>query len=212
MLAAVPGLPDKVAEYSSQLSPEQRAAALSSLRSGAVRVLVTSDAMARGMDVPSVANVINYDPALYPKTYVHRAGRTARAGQAGTVYTLLKPEDVVHFNHMVGKLQGSKVQQLKLQPEQLQPLRQALKEALQQVEQLLQVEKQEQGKRHQQQSLQQHQQQQQPASVTGRKQQRQSVDAAQQHDASLGVAPVEKARKRRQERGNKPEPLQHSML
>ncbi|WIA32126.1 hypothetical protein OEZ86_002976 [Tetradesmus obliquus] len=71
MLAAVPGLPDKVAEYSSQLPPEQRAASLAGFRSGAIGVLVTSDAMARGMDVASIANVVNYDPPVYPKTYVH---------------------------------------------------------------------------------------------------------------------------------------------
>ncbi|KAF6254695.1 P-loop containing nucleoside triphosphate hydrolase protein [Scenedesmus sp. NREL 46B-D3] len=164
MLAAVPGLPDKVAEYSSQLPPEQRAASLAAFRSGAARVLVTSDAMARGMDVASVANVINYDPPVYPKTYVHRAGRTARAGQAGAVYTLLKPEDVVHFNGMASKLQGGKVQQMRLQQAQLQLLRPALQDALLQVQQLLQHEKQEQEQR-QRQRTEQKQQGQRPAQV-----------------------------------------------
>ena len=45
-----------------------------------MQVLVCSDAMTRGMDVEGVANVINYDAPEYVKTYVHRAGRTARAG------------------------------------------------------------------------------------------------------------------------------------
>eukprot|EP00878_Enallax_costatus_P014990 GHUV01015694.1.p1 GENE.GHUV01015694.1~~GHUV01015694.1.p1 ORF type:complete len:376 (+),score=142.16 GHUV01015694.1:952-2079(+) len=144
MLAAVPGLPDSAAEYSSDIPTDQRASVLAAFKSGSVKVLVTSDAMARGMDVPSVANVINYDPPVYPKTYVHRAGRTARAGQSGSVCTLLKPEDVVHFNGMISKLEGSGVKQFKLTPQQLQPLRPALKEALQEVQQLLQQEKQEQ--------------------------------------------------------------------
>lgn len=147
MLAAVPGLPDQVAEYSSHIPTDQRAAVLAAFKSGRVKVLVTSDAMARGMDVPRVANVINYDPPVYPKTYVHRAGRTARAGQSGSVCTLLKPEDVVHFNGMVGKLKGSGVKQLKLAPQQLQLLRPALKQALQEVQQLLQQEQQEQQQR-----------------------------------------------------------------
>eukprot|EP00887_Chlorella_sp_A99_P000347 scaffold13.g347.t1 len=58
------------------------------------QVLVCSDAMTRGMDVAGVACVINYDAPVYVKTYVHRAGRTARAGRAGAVYTLLRHEDV----------------------------------------------------------------------------------------------------------------------
>lgn len=55
-------------------------------------MLVASDAMTRGMDVEDVANVINYDAPVYAKTYVHRAGRTARAGRPGTVITLLRSE------------------------------------------------------------------------------------------------------------------------
>jgi hypothetical protein len=52
-------------------------------QSGAARVLVASDALTRGMDVPGVAAVVNYDAPTFAKTYVHRAGRTARAGQQG---------------------------------------------------------------------------------------------------------------------------------
>lgn len=185
MLAAVPGLPDKVAEYSSQLPPEQRAASLAGFRSGAIGVLVTSDALARGMDVASIANVVNYDPPVYPKTYVHRAGRTARAGQAGAVYTLLKPEDVVHFNAMASKLQGSKVQQMRLPQEQLQPLRQALQEALQQVQQLLQQEKQEQEQRQRSEQKQQKRQ----AQVQGQRQQKPQLQACGAQDVhSKGAA------------------------
>eukprot|EP00775_Hariotina_reticulata_P012953 gene12953-13082_t len=141
LLAAVPELPDKVAEYSSLVAAEQRAAALAAFRSGQVKVLVTSDAMTRGMDVPNVANVVNYDPPSYPKTYIHRAGRTARAGSTGSVYTLLKPEDVVHFNALVSKLRGRKVATMKLQPAQLQPFRPAVHQALQQVNQQLDEER-----------------------------------------------------------------------
>ena len=52
-------------------------------QSGAARVLVASDALARGMDVAGVGAVVNYDAPAFAKTYVHRAGRTARAGQHG---------------------------------------------------------------------------------------------------------------------------------
>lgn len=77
-------------EYSSRLSASQRAANLRAFSAGQAQVLVCSDAMTRGMDVPEVANVINYDAPVYVKTYVHRAGRTARAGRNGQVVTLLR--------------------------------------------------------------------------------------------------------------------------
>jgi hypothetical protein len=60
------------------------------------------------------------------------------------VYSLLKPEDVVHFNSMVRKMQGSKMQQVKLLPTELQQHRPALKAALQQVQELVQLEQQQQ--------------------------------------------------------------------
>lgn len=65
---------------------------------GKVQVLVASDAMTRGMDVEGVANVINYDVPVYAKTYVHRVGRTARAGQAGRAFTLLIKKEVTTWN------------------------------------------------------------------------------------------------------------------
>jgi ATP-dependent RNA helicase DDX51/DBP6 len=46
------------------------------------------------MDVEGVMNVINYDVPVYAKTYVHRVGRTARAGKSGSSYTLLRKEEV----------------------------------------------------------------------------------------------------------------------
>ena len=50
--------------------------------------------MARGMDVEGVSCVVNYDPPRQYQTYLHRAGRTARAGQRGVVFTLLSREEV----------------------------------------------------------------------------------------------------------------------
>lgn len=145
-----------------------------------MQVLVTSDAMARGMDVSGISCVINYDPPTYPKNYVHRAGRTARAGSTGSVYTLLKPEDVVHFNGMVRKMVGSKLQQVKLQPAELQGLRPTLKAALQQVQELVQLEQQQErqggpGRQHQQ------------GQPSKRKQQQQSQQAQQEQQVLLQV-------------------------
>lgn len=53
--------------------------------------------MTRGMDVEGVKNVINYDMPKFIKTYIHRAGRTARAGQSGNCFTLLHKDEVLGF-------------------------------------------------------------------------------------------------------------------
>ncbi|PNY11829.1 DEAD-box ATP-dependent RNA helicase 1-like protein [Trifolium pratense] len=67
---------------------------LNEFRKGVFQVLVSSDALTRGMDVEGVRNVINYDVPKYIKTYVHRAGRTARAGQTGRCFTLMSEDEV----------------------------------------------------------------------------------------------------------------------
>ena len=56
--------------------------------------IICSDAMARGMDIDNVKYVISYDPPPYIKTYVHRIGRTARAGKVGSAITLLQKKEV----------------------------------------------------------------------------------------------------------------------
>ena len=56
--------------------------------------LVSSDAMARGIDVPEVSAVILYDVPPLIETYIHRVGRTARAGKVGTAYTITLPSEV----------------------------------------------------------------------------------------------------------------------
>jgi len=76
---------DEVVEHSSSTSGKRaEAAGLAAFKAGKGSVLVASDAVTRGMDVPGVDVVVNYDAATYPKTYIHRAGRTARAGKEGT--------------------------------------------------------------------------------------------------------------------------------
>lgn len=79
-----------VVEFSSAVSNAERAHSLELFRKGTARVMVASDAATRGIDVEGVTAVVNYDPPVFPKTYVHRAGRTARAGKAGEVYTILR--------------------------------------------------------------------------------------------------------------------------
>ena len=75
-------------------SQSQRTRALDSFSRGRVQVMVATDVAARGIHVDGVEAVIHYDPPEDHKTYVHRSGRTARAGNSGVVISLLQPEQV----------------------------------------------------------------------------------------------------------------------
>ncbi len=68
---------------------EQRMKALQRFREGKVRVLVATDVMSRGIDVEDITHVVNYDVPSNPEDYVHRIGRTARAGAKGTAFTFV---------------------------------------------------------------------------------------------------------------------------
>ena len=75
-------------------SQNQRTRALADFANGKVDALIASDVAARGIHVDGVASVIHFDAPEDEKTYVHRSGRTARAGQGGVVVTLVQPEQV----------------------------------------------------------------------------------------------------------------------
>lgn len=92
-----------IAAYSAELSSETRAGLLERFANGALDLLVCSDAAARGLDLPGVAAVINYDAPRHLRTYVHRVGRTARAGRSGRAYTILAIHEAHHFKQMVAK-------------------------------------------------------------------------------------------------------------
>jgi ATP-dependent RNA helicase RhlE len=74
-------------------SQNARQRALEGFRSGAVRILVATDIAARGIDVPGISHVINYDLPDEPENYVHRIGRTGRAGRSGIALTLCDPSE-----------------------------------------------------------------------------------------------------------------------
>ncbi len=71
----------------------QRNSALQGFREGAFRILVATDIAARGIDVPHIQHVINYDLPMMEEDYVHRIGRTARAGATGEAISLILPQD-----------------------------------------------------------------------------------------------------------------------
>ncbi|CAH1412322.1 unnamed protein product [Lactuca virosa] len=93
----------KIKEYSGHQHQTLRSKTLRAFREGGVQVVVSSDAMTRGMDVEGVRNVINYDKPPYIKTYIHRAGRTARAGNSGRCFTLLHQDEVKQFKKLLKK-------------------------------------------------------------------------------------------------------------
>ncbi|NOD34223.1 MULTISPECIES: DEAD/DEAH box helicase [unclassified Ruegeria] len=75
-------------------SQGQRDRAIKAFRAGEVNVLVATDVAARGIDIPGVAYVINFDLPEVPDNYVHRIGRTARAGREGEAIAFCSPEEV----------------------------------------------------------------------------------------------------------------------
>ncbi|CAG9465644.1 unnamed protein product [Pedinophyceae sp. YPF-701] len=117
-------------EYSSRVAPRVRARALEQFRAGEFSVLVASDAATRGLDVAELECVINYDMPVYAKTYVHRAGRTARAGRTGECFTLMRPEQVRWFKDMLRKADNNYVRDWKIPREATDALKPAVDAAL----------------------------------------------------------------------------------
>ncbi|MFN3846310.1 MAG: DEAD/DEAH box helicase [Paracoccaceae bacterium] len=75
------------------LEQSQRMKTLDAFRDGSLHLLVASDVAARGLDIPAVSHVFNFDVPSHPEDYVHRIGRTGRAGRLGKAYTIAVPND-----------------------------------------------------------------------------------------------------------------------
>jgi superfamily II DNA/RNA helicase len=86
------------------MSQSARERALARFASGKADVLVATDVAARGLDVEHITHVVNYDAPNDEKTYVHRVGRTARAGRGGTGITLVTPEERGDVSRIVRQL------------------------------------------------------------------------------------------------------------
>jgi ATP-dependent RNA helicase RhlE len=85
-------------------SQRQREQALARFESGAIDVLVATDVAARGIDVEDISHVITFDPPADSETYVHRIGRTGRAGRQGIGITLLTPDQQGDVKKLAGQL------------------------------------------------------------------------------------------------------------
>jgi superfamily II DNA/RNA helicase len=95
-------------EIHGDMDQSSRIAELQLFKDGKVNILVASDVAARGLDVKGVSHVFNYDTPWHPDDYIHRIGRTGRAGATGRAFTLVTPEDAEAIAN-VEKLTGMKI-------------------------------------------------------------------------------------------------------
>jgi ATP-dependent RNA helicase RhlE len=103
----------KVNRIHADRSQPQREAALRGFKDGRTRVLVATDIAARGIDVDSISHVINYDVPNAPEDYVHRIGRTGRAGNRGRAITLVTPVEELSMR-AIERLTGQAVERVML--------------------------------------------------------------------------------------------------
>lgn len=108
----------KATEIHSDLSQGQRKKALDSFKSGRSRIMVATDVAARGLDVKGIELVINYDLPDSSSDYVHRIGRTARAGKKGKAISLATPGQLKNIKAIEAliKMRFNIVEQAKLEP------------------------------------------------------------------------------------------------
>lgn len=99
----------EAAAIHSQKSQGARMDVLTKFKAGKLNVLVATDLVARGIDIQLLPCVINYELPRSPKDYIHRIGRTGRAGATGEAISLISPEDTHHFK-IIQKKMGRRVQ------------------------------------------------------------------------------------------------------
>ncbi|KAA0697531.1 ATP-dependent helicase [Neorhizobium sp. P12A] len=93
------------------MDQRSRTTMLQNFRDGNIQLLVASDVAARGLDLPDVGHVFNFDVPIHSEDYVHRIGRTGRAGRSGAAFTLVTKRDTKHVD-AIEKLIGEKVEWL----------------------------------------------------------------------------------------------------
>jgi superfamily II DNA/RNA helicase len=104
------------------MNQRARERALENFEAGKVKTLVATDVAARGLDLDRITHVINYDPPADSKGYVHRVGRTGRAGRDGTGITLVLPEQQAEVSHVarhVGEQGQFEQQGMRVAPKRL---------------------------------------------------------------------------------------------
>ncbi|XP_056639095.1 probable ATP-dependent RNA helicase Dbp73D [Diorhabda sublineata] len=130
----------KIEEISSQLQGKNRTKLIEKFSAGEIDLLVCTDALARGIDLPHIQCVISYSSPKYLKTYIHRAGRTARAGEQGLAVTLLNKPQVSKFKSMLNQAKRTAVNELVIPKDNLEPLGEKYKESLEQLKKIVEKE------------------------------------------------------------------------
>ena len=87
------------------MDQKSRTETLDSFRNGKLAFLIASDVAARGLDIPAVSHVFNFDVPTHAEDYIHRIGRTGRAGRSGTAITLVTPSDGKYLDAIVKLIQ-----------------------------------------------------------------------------------------------------------
>lgn len=98
----------KAGEIHGDMDQGSRVAELDRFKAGTINILVASDVAARGLDVKGVSHIFNFDAPWHPDDYVHRIGRTGRAGAKGRAFTLITPSDDEAIEN-IQKLTGNKI-------------------------------------------------------------------------------------------------------
>ncbi len=101
----------KAGQIQGDMEQAERIRELDRFKNGEISVLVASDVAARGLDVKGVSHVFNYDVPWHPDDYVHRVGRTGRAGAKGKAFTLATPDDAEAVAN-IEKLTGTKIERV----------------------------------------------------------------------------------------------------
>ncbi len=91
-----------------------RTETLNKFRSGDIKFLVASDVAARGLDIPDVSHVFNYDVPFHSEDYVHRIGRTGRAGREGEAFMLVTPQDTKALDAILKTIGRKEIEELEL--------------------------------------------------------------------------------------------------
>lgn len=135
------GNANSVVEYSSALNQNERSELICRLKDTPLSVVVCSDGMSRGLDIGSVGTVINYDVPVLAKTYVHRCGRTARAGKEGSAISILKNGQTNQFQKMRALIhEPERVESMSIKKHLVQDVVQNYKECVSLLRRVLEAE------------------------------------------------------------------------
>ena len=111
----------KAGQIQGDMEQAERIRELDRFKAGEITVLVASDVAARGLDIKGVSHVFNYDVPWHPDDYVHRIGRTGRAGAKGKAFTLATPADAEAVSN-IEKLTGVKIERVGAAPSAAAPM------------------------------------------------------------------------------------------